>query len=310
MQLYQLLFLFLGCHHVTAFAPRMFCAQTRRPSASAYCQMSADKTDADLWETLLDRFQGDFDNYQQVVQDRSEGMLPREGGGHENIHCTLVPVSHDARLAAFYFDGQPNAIFRFRYYHLIPQLIEDRAVSVDTVLYTLNPDLEKILRGAATDPLSWPGIFHDFKSDSPTILLPKCDIRWSCQMDPVQHAYATGFSQENKSSPGIHAVMVYGQALVESQMIPGQQILIKDQLSLWPNEFWIHDRGFDPETGNYIYGNQNEIPYRLERVTNIHGAKRNGASETLSWTLGPKYRTEEEYQEKLSAMGGPSVPRR
>ena len=41
--------------------------------------------------------------------------------------------------------------------------------------------------------------------------------------------------------------MMYGQALVNSTMIPGQEILIKDQLSLSQNDFWIHDRGYNPE---------------------------------------------------------------
>ena len=73
-----------------------------------------------LMTPLLDWFQGDFDNYRQVVEDRRQNRLPREGGGHEHIHCTLVPVTRDSRLAAFYFDGAPTAIFRFRYYRLVP----------------------------------------------------------------------------------------------------------------------------------------------------------------------------------------------
>ena len=83
-----------------------------------------------------------------MVSDRAEGLLPGEGGGHEHIHCTLVPVDpgllpslllrgaaeeeedgeerkegggrsrEEARLAAFYFDGIPERIFRFRLYVL------------------------------------------------------------------------------------------------------------------------------------------------------------------------------------------------
>ena len=41
---------------------------------------------------LLSRFQGDFDNYNQVYKDRSLGLTPREGGGHEHFHCTLISL--------------------------------------------------------------------------------------------------------------------------------------------------------------------------------------------------------------------------
>ncbi|KAL7557799.1 hypothetical protein ACA910_003844 [Epithemia clementina (nom. ined.)] len=307
--------------------------------------------DNDLWTEMLLRFQGDFDNYHQVVQDRQEGKLPREGGGHEHIHCTLVPVAKDARLAAFYFDGQPRAIFRFRYYQLKPTTMEsaddaDRPSSVissgdavDTFLYTLHPELEQQLRQAA-NPLEWPDIFRKFQTtdnddgnNNKVQLLESCQVRWSYDLDMDQHSYVP---DEKKDDGGIHAVMVHGEALVDSQMIPGHKILIRDQLSLWRDELWIHDRGHDPNTMAFIYGNQRGIPYRLRRVSNIihheddgknnnntksdskksgnsknepsqpYSATRSLVGNDLAWTLGPEFRTEDAYQEKINAMGGPS----
>uniref|UniRef100_A0A8J9X5R1 Uncharacterized protein n=1 Tax=Phaeodactylum tricornutum TaxID=2850 RepID=A0A8J9X5R1_PHATR len=255
--------------------------------------------DTSVWKALLDRFQGDFDNYNQVLHDRKKGLLPREGGGHEHIHCSLVPVSETARLAAFYFDGVPGAIFRFRLYDLIP--VDES--TIDTVLYTLHPELERRLR-RCPDPSSWPLFFEEFGVKGRVQLLPKCDVRWSWVLDPVQHDYAL-----DEVPNGLHAVMVHGEALVESQMMPGQKILIKDQLSLWPDELWIHDRGFDPDTMRFIYGNQRGVPYRLERVTDI--ALNNGRTivqEDLAWTLGPDFRSEGEYQDKMVAVGGGSRP--
>ena len=58
--------------------------------------------------------------------------------------------------------------------------------------------------------------------------------------------------------------MEHGQASVGSQMVPGQTILIKDQLSLWPDQLWILDRGLDSNTGAFIYGNQRNVPYMLQ----------------------------------------------
>lgn len=268
------------------------------------------KTTDDLWDALLSRFQGDFDNYEQVVEDRSQGMLPREGGGHEHIHCSLVPVSKDSRLAAFYFDGDPTAVFRFRFYKLVPDVAKN---SVDTVLYTLDPELEGIIR-QCPDPLRWKTIFEEENGGERVTKLNDCEVRWSWLLDPVQHAYAAAHNHDK--DPGIHAVMVHGEALVESQMMPGVQILIRDQLSLWHEELWIHDRGFDPSTMKFIYGNQKGIPYRLERVANMTTScstkttTRQVVNDDLAWTLGPEFRNEGEYQEKLAKVGGPSRPKR
>jgi hypothetical protein len=295
---------------------RWSCRSVREEALTSATSTVAPSSAADLtgnlWEELLSRFQGDFDNYNQVVEDREADLLPREGGGHEHIHCTLVPVSKDSRLAAFYFDGQPNAIFRFRFYKLIPQPEED---AVDTVLYTLDPDLEALIR-QCPDPLDWPAIFHAQDGFDRISVLPKCEVRWSWVLDPVQHAYASSH-RKTDTIPGIHALMVYGEALVESQMMQGVQILIRDQLSLWNDEFWIHDRGFDPVTMKFIYGNQREVPYRLERVASMASVapsvpkpERHIVNTDLSWTLGADYRTEELYEGKLAKVGGPSLPKR
>ena len=277
-----------------------------------------------LWSDLLDRFQGDFDNYHQVQQDRSEGKLPRDGGGHEHIHCTLVPLSPNTRLAAFYFDGVPQAIFRFRFYQLVPASIvtgNSQDTTIYTILYTLHPDLERQLRAVSQEPLTWPAIYQDYvatvSNDASSIrtLLPKCEVEWSWDRDPILHAYA-----ETEPPHAIHAVMVHGQALVDSQMSPGQQILIKDQLSLWNNALWIHDRGFDPVTMEFIYGNRENVPYKMERVTVFDAGNteddtsaltsRVVSDSDLEWTLGPQHRTPEEYQAKMNAIGGPSIPPR
>jgi hypothetical protein len=274
-----------------------------------------------LWRELLTRFQGDFDNYEQVQQDRNQGLLPRELGGHEHIHCTLMPLTDNTRLAAFYFDGQPQLIFRFRFYQLLPTYEhterttnvggeqQQQQFAVDTILYTLDPKLEGLLRANSTEPLQWKSIYDDYckqntNNELPIQLLPKCEVRWSYTLDPEQHAYALDVEPKNT---GIHAVMVYGQALVQSQMKSNMTILIIDQLSLWDNALWIHDRGFDPETNAYIYGNQRNVPYQLQRVAD---ATRTVTYKQLQWTLGPAFRTHELYQAKMNAIGGPSIPKR
>ncbi|CAB9511505.1 expressed unknown protein [Seminavis robusta] len=300
------------------------------PSIASCLSLSSSLEDNDdssnsFFESLLSRFQGDFDNYHQVVQDRSQGLLPREGGGHEQIHCLLVPVppvvipqtgtTVAGRLAAFYFDGIPQRIFRFRYYEL--KCVDDESSSsmVNMTLYCLHPTLEGQLRGIS-DPMEWPQAMSEFASSQPdepvVTLLPNCDVQWSRDLDPVQHDYAQRrndeLQQQSTSDTGIHAVMVHGQAIVDSTMMPGTKIKVLDQLSLWDDQFWIHDRGLDPETGDFIYGNQRGVPYQLERVTQLKqttsGWQRHVTNQELQWTLGPTWRTAEEYQAKLDAVGG------
>jgi hypothetical protein len=301
-----------------------------------------------LTTVMMEHFQGDFDNYNQVVLDRQDGRLPREGGGHEHIHCTLMPLSQPtARLAAFYFDGLPQRIFRFRYYQLQPpQLVDSKTLTVvvggdpkdentapqtrtEMRLFTLNPELEALLRVQSEDPTVWRSIFDSFvkeKSDSnisavtPTIAvdrLPKCEVSWSMDMDPVQHAYVTvnGDARQTEGADGgVHAVMVHGEAIVDSTMIPGAKIRVLDQLSLFPDVFYINDRGLDPATGAFIYGNQRNVPYRLDRVTRVvqnpgedGSIRRRIVNADLEWTLGQKWREVSLYETKMDAIGGPST---
>ena len=296
-----------------------------------------------LWESLAQNFQGDFDNYEQVLQDRRNGRLPREGGGHEHIHCTIVPLGTlSARLAAFYFDGAPQRIFRFRYYELQPpspvhtdsmstidagataatQQPQQQQIRMEMRLYTLNPELEGLLRSKSENPEKWCSMFESFARNNPSVpavyILPNCEVSWSLEIDTVQHSYLTSHASQFPKEPGVHAVMVHGEAIVDSTMIPGIKIRVLDQLSLFPDTFFINDRGLDPETGAYVYGNQWNIPYRLDRVThfvqNTESTQQNRvqqrrfvANTDLEWTLGATFRTDQLYEEKMGAIGGPSA---
>lgn len=174
-------------------------------------------------------------------------------------------------------------------------------------LYTLHPKLEAILRSHSENPLKWPSLYDAFElensSDEKIKYLPNCEITWSLKLDPEQHSYVA----TNDDTNGIHAVMVHGEAIVDSTIIPGMTIRILDQLSLYEDVFYINDRGLDPETGAFIYGNQRGVPYRLERVTCLIDGERKIVNEDLKWTMGPQWRTEKEYDGKIKSIGGPSA---
>merc|ERR1712226_92373 len=113
----------------------------------------------------------------QVCSDRSNDLLPRQGGGHEHFHVTLIPlpinilpdsrdlfpvenkneISCGAVVAAYYFDGMPNRIFRLRMYTLYcDNECRETGDRVKMKLFTFNPILEGRLREkSASSVESW-----------------------------------------------------------------------------------------------------------------------------------------------------------
>ena len=302
-----------------------------------------------LLSTLLSRFQGDFDNYNQVFTDRQANKFPREGGGHEHFHVTLIPLpvhflpdalypidiqkdetTCGAVVAAYYFDGMPNRIFRLRMYTLYSTNGDgDGDGDVDQVymkLYTFDPVLEgKLRQDSEISVQKWPSLIEEHvlqaQLDAFTEL-KRCDIQWTEQPDVVRHSYLTKFTdalpQDDCIDP-VHAIMMndheQGGVLLESQMMPGSFIRIQDELSLWGDELWINDRGHDADSKNMVYGNWDEVPYQMKRVATLERDegvesdvdvyyKRKIVDENLSWTVGAKFRTAEEYEAKMAAVGG------
>ena len=340
-----------------------------------------------LLSTLLSRFQGDFDNYNQVYADRSNGLLPREGGGHEHFHVTLLPLpaaiipehlfplsglvsetetetkmERGAVVAAYYFDGMPNRIFRLRMYTLSSCKVGAGASAGDAgdagdadvereevhmKLYTFDPKLEGELRQESEDVVDkWVDIISDhlvvqdadgngngdgdddFDQQELFQELERCDIVWTSEPDPVRHAYLEdyAFPEDNDKQTTtngidnpdpVHAIMVNdhekGGVLLESQMMPGSFLRIQDELSLWENQLWINDRGHDAESKTMVYGNWEGVPYQMDRVATISTPDSETESESLQrkivdsslrWTLGDKWRSEEEYESNMAAVGG------
>eukprot|EP01082_Thalassiosira_pseudonana_P001748 g532.t1 g532 contig10:238251-239432(+) len=357
----------------------------------------ADETDSasdgtsSYYQRLLQNFQGDFDNYNQVIRDRQHGLTSGEGGGHEHIHCVLVPCptdptdpikSHDDDqtnsqskwvLAAFYFNGNPRQIFRFRMYRLVPSNLQNKQSTgtVRMILHTLSSEVEQQLRQCSDQPEVWwrevwsvwkqlngnnehldaesplhPDEWNQFLLagiESMVSILKGCDVLWDPHWSPSKHQYlyndeydaaisarqslnTTNLPSTFALDEAYHATMEAGTkgAIVDSiSLIPGKRILIKDELSLWEEEFWINDRGYDPDaivkeghTANddseglpFVYGNRRLVPYKLARVSRMSTTCGGGVNlirsvvnSELEWTLGDEYRTAELYQEKLSAV--------
>jgi CpeT/CpcT family (DUF1001) len=293
-----------------------FCPTVARNLQSAYfalgaCAQAVDHRAA-VQTDLLSLFQGEFDNYEQVVADRAAGLTPGPGGGHEHIHCSLKLVTSMAPpqllqaqdgftaptaviAARYYFNAQPAVTFRFRLYTF--GLCASDAARGDVLmrLWRLHPDVETRLRavGYKLQGFDWQSSAAESSADVAESM-DGCEIYWSRGSSSSSDAAATA-SSEQQQSPAFVGLMGEDDAgtWISSQNTAGQDILVKDDLKLWPAELWVNDRGYS-RTGEFVYGNQRDVPYKMQRV------QPGGA---LEWTLGAQYRTDSEYAAKMAAIG-------
>ena len=156
---------------------------------------------------FVDLFTGHFDNIAQVTRERAAGLTPREGGGHEQIHCWLQPLPLTAPLsstpstvstpnprqfvlATYYFDGQPERTFRVRLYAL-SHAPEDApaGTSVQMSIYRMREGLEDELKQRAGDAATVDWSHADL---DPALRIPDCDIFWRWNPDGGAEGGAEG----------------------------------------------------------------------------------------------------------------------
>lgn len=291
-----------------------------------------------LLEQLASWLQGDFDNYPQVVRDVANQKFPGPSGGHEHMHCTFIPLTeatiqslfprqqNDSRraiLAAYYLNGQPSQVFRLRLYtmtqeeQVLPSNSTVSSIIVRMKLFNPIESVREIIKMNIHQPLKWDQVLQGLQisrnGETAFMELKGCDVLWSSQPDFSRHTYLVeeGNSKEEPILPpaakAIHAVLEKPFVVLPSTNYPGSSMIIKDELSLWENELWINDRGYNVDTMEQMYGNTQGIPYKVVRVTNIIG--QNSSSQEIQrvpypknhhliWTCGKLCRTQELYTEK------------
>jgi len=47
-------------------------------------------------------------------------------------------------------------------------------------------------------------------------------------------------------------------------------LTVRDDVALWKDALWVNDRGADTETGEHVYGNIHDVPYKMSRVDDSH----------------------------------------
>jgi len=269
------------------------------PYSETSCRLAAAPglAELDLRSELLLRFVGDFDNFGQVQQDREKGLVPREGGGHEHIHCCVrhfaLPAAlsdnynNDALLAMYYFEGNPSKLFRVRCYTLHGG-IGSEAILLKMRLWRVTPAVvaaaaaaapsgSEAASAAATAALLDTGL-------EVCTALDGCEVFWAFERSKAQGG-------EIALPRSLVATMEGGGCLIESEREPGRFIRVEDDLVLTPPRvasggddepivratLQINDRGYDSCSGEMVYGNWRGVPYALERVE---------LDNELAWTLG------------------------
>lgn len=137
-------------------------------------------------DSLLGLFDGEFDNLGQFETERKAGLTPRFGGGHEHIHCSLrdvklpgAPGRH--KLAVYYFDGDPTAVFRARLYRL-DALAHDEQFGpcVRMQIYRLQPEVFAALRAAGGDAgaVAWGAVGTEGSPVDASLYIEGADVFW------------------------------------------------------------------------------------------------------------------------------------
>lgn len=220
---------------------------------------------------FLSWFEGDFDNHAQIEAERAAGMLPREHGGHEHIHCSLRLIGDDLLFAKYYFNGDPREVFRSRLYKVHVSDRYERGL-IEMRIYRFYEETERKLKAHNYDVA-----VLEYGDDDLYEWLQGCEVFWE-RYDPDSSALE-GPDEACKTlgiQPGPRFVgyMKGGGCELYSREIGGQ-IRIMDDLLLTSGDLWVNDRGFD-ESGSFVYGNQRGEPYKMKRVD---------PSGNLGWTL-------------------------
>lgn len=230
-----------------------------------------------LLERFFATFNGEFDNYAQFVDDQARGLYPREGGGHEHIHCSLARVARDTIFAKYYFNGDPTRIFRTRLYRVFATGGRHPRRAIEMRIYRMADAVQRQIKQARYDAtqIDWAAL-----DTSDNTWLRGCEVFWYGEAAATAAAAAGAPPADGMFDARgfrFHGWMERGGCTVFSPEIC-KQIHVYDELLLTDEHLWVNDRAFDDDD-QYVYGNQRGVPYKMRRV---HGPD---AGDPLWWTV-------------------------
>ncbi|KAI0567816.1 chromophore lyase CpcT/CpeT [Gracilaria domingensis] len=232
----------------------------------------------DNLERFLKWFTGEFDNYDQIYQERLQGIFPREGGGHEHIHCSIKQIAPDLLFAKYYFNGNSQLVFRSRLYQVRARDDSERGV-IEMRIFRFYEETERSLKAANydIDAIQWDrNDVYDW--------MQGCEVFWERYVPPEDQCDEACQALGIEAGARFVGYMKGGGCEVYSREI-GTRIRVMDDLLLTSDDLWVADRGFDLDD-QFIYGNRLGVPYKMRRVT---------PGSSCEWTVSKQYSPPEDY---------------
>jgi hypothetical protein len=209
-------------------------------------------------EEFIHHFQGEFDNFEQISEQRAAGIFPREGGGHEHIHCSLTALQDDMLFARYYFNGNPAVVFRSRLYRVVASDASDRGI-VEMRIFRFYEETERRLKASNYDISS-----IEWSDEDMYDWLQGCEVFWERYEPPAGGDDRAARELGISSGARFVGYMKGGGCELYSREIAGR-IRVMDDLLLTAEDLWVSDRGFDA-AGHFVYGNRKGVPYKMKRV--------------------------------------------
>ncbi|MEY4936548.1 MAG: hypothetical protein RIS64_2907 [Bacteroidota bacterium] len=215
---------------------------------SILCFLLAYVTDAQSSKNdvkaLLKQLTGEFDNFQQVWQEK-EDKIP-DSLRHEHIHsifsaAEIPALGQNLLFVKQYMDGDTDKIYRMRMYRFSADK-KEKAIRLD--IFTFKN--EKLYFSANHNPL----ILKDLKIDDFTNS-EGCAVFWKREKEAF-----IGYMKEKACN------------FVSKRS--GKHIYIMDSLRLTKDALWIRDEATD-ENGKYVFGHLGKIHHKLLRCKAFKG---------------------------------------
>ena len=191
-------------------------------------------------------FGGEFDNHEQVWQQKQDKVKAEEPIAHTHHVFALVPMP--ALGERIYYvqqssDGDLSKVYRQRLYRLSADAASS---SVKLEIFSL-PDEKRFVNAHLKPELLADLLPGQLRSS------PGCEVYW--RYDAAQQAFA--------------GTMVPGACSYVSTRL-NKRIIVSDTLKLSESEIWINDQARD-EQGGHVFGSKTDTPVKNRKVRYFTG---------------------------------------
>lgn len=195
---------------------------------------------------------GSFSNARQAERAARANKPTAALGGHELVSCTIDrhPVDSDVLIAQFRYGTDASVLpYRYRFY-VFPPLEQFGEKDVRMHLYKPSQQALQLLQQNNYQVEKYVPRLSECEA------LRGCEVSWSAKTTLLGVRLYRGH-------------LVQGEVRLPSQSNPNEEIVVRDDLWLWPGEFRTNDQVSDSR-GKRLFGNPNNEPYRFIKHSSPH----------------------------------------